>query len=296
MSLAPATAFDVPVAGGSLGVRRWGEGPKVVVAAHGIIGNQYSWQAVARALDPSISLFAPDLRGRGISSTLPPPFGMRAHATDLVAILDHLGLQQAVLAGHSLGAYVATTAATVNPDRWSAVILVEGGVPLRLPRGIDPEALFKGVLGLTLKRLTKTFTTRAEHNLFWREHPALADSGAWNDDTMAWLDHDLIGSTEPNLRSSTSLDAVGVDGRELLTSPEVRSAFLALSQRSVLLRAPRGLLNQIPPLLPDELLNPFRATWPIRLEMLVENTNHHSILFTPRGAKAIASHISASFG
>ncbi len=295
MALGPHSTFEVPVAGGSLGVRRWGEGPRVVVAAHGIIGNQCSWQSVARMIDPSISLIAPDLRGRGMSNTLPAPFGMRAHAADLVAILDHLGLEQAVLAGHSLGAYVATTAATVNPNRWSAVILVDGGVPLRLPRNIDPESLFEGVLGPTLNRLAQTFATRADHDAFWRAHPALADPGAWNADTKAWLDHDLIGSTEPNLRSSISIEAVGFDGRELLTDPEVRGAFLALPQRAVLLRAPRGLLNQIPPLLPDELINPFRATWPIRLEMLVENTNHHSILLAPRGARTIASHIAASF-
>ena len=65
MALSPYAAFDVPVAGGSLHVGRWGDGPKVVVAAHGITGNHRSWQAVARALDPDVSLIAPDLRGRG---------------------------------------------------------------------------------------------------------------------------------------------------------------------------------------------------------------------------------------
>jgi hypothetical protein len=51
----------------------------------------------------------------------------------------------------------------------------------------------------------------------------------------------------------------------------------------------------VPPLLQDELLDPLRATWPIRMEMLVENTNHYSILLAPRGAKAIATHLAACF-
>ena len=205
---------------------------------------------------------------------------MRAHADDLVAVLDHLGLDRAVLAGHSMGAYVATTAATAHPTRWSHVVLVDGGVALPLPRGVDPDDMLAGVLGPALARLEMTFADRDAYHDFWRAHPALAEPGAWNEDTEAWLDHDLIG-TEPELRSSASLEAVRFDGTELLVDHEVRRAFNDLTQPAVLLRAPRGLLNQVPPLLPDELIDPLRARWPIRLEMLVDNTNHYSILLAP---------------
>lgn len=294
MALAPYSSFDVPVAGGSLHVGRWGDGNQVVVAAHGISGNHRSWQAVARALGPDISLVAPDLRGRGWSAKLPPPFGMRAHADDLVAVLDHLELDRAVLTGHSMGAYVATTAATTHAERWSALVLVDGGVALPLPHGVDPADMLAGVLGPALARLEMTFADRAAYHSFWREHPALAEPGAWTEDTEAWLDHDLVG-TEPELRSSASLEAVRFDGTELLVDREVRRDFHDLTQPAVLLRAPRGLLNQVPPLLPDELLDPLRARWPIRMEMLVDNTNHYSIILAQRGARTVASHLHAAF-
>jgi len=293
MAIEPYTSFDVPVAGGSLHVGRWGASDRIVVAAHGITGNHRSWQGVARAMGPDVSLVAPDLRGRGLSAKLPGPYGMRAHADDLVAILDHLGLEQAVLAGHSMGAYVATTAATARPARWSAVVLVDGGVALPLPRGVDPDDMLAGVLGPALARLEMTFASRAAYHAFWREHPALTEPGAWTADTEAWLDHDLVG-TEPELRSSASLEAVRFDGRELLVDRELRRAFNDLRQPTVLLRAPRGLLNQVPPLLPDELIDPLRARWPVRLEMLVDNTNHYSIILSSRGAKVVASHLTAA--
>ena len=294
MALAPYSSFDVPVAGGSLHVGRWGRGDHVVVAAHGITGNHRSWQAVARALGDDVSLVAPDLRGRGASAKLEGPFGMRAHADDLAAVLDHLELDHAVLAGHSMGAYVATTAAVSHPARWSHVVLVDGGVALPLPRGVDPDAMLAGVLGPALARLEMTFADRDAYHDFWRAHPALVEAGAWNDDTEAWLDHDLTGA-EPGMRSSASLDAVRFDGTELLVDREVRRAFHELRQPAVLLRAPRGLLNQVPPLLPDELIDPLRASWPIRLEMLVPDTNHYSILLAPKGAKVVASHLRAPF-
>lgn len=295
MPLAPYTSFEVPVTGGSLHVGCWGDGPRTVVAAHGITGNHRSWQGVARALGPEVTLVAPDLRGRGLSAKLLDPLGMTAHAEDLVAVLDHLGLDRAVLAGHSMGGFVATTAATTYPDRWSAVVLVDGGVALPLPRGVAPADLLAGVLGPALARLEMTFASRDAYHAHWRAHPALADPGAWTEDTEAWLDHDLTG-TAPELRSSASLEAVRADGLELLGDHDVRRAFGELTQPAVLLRAPRGLLNQVPPLLPDELLDPLRARWPIRLEMLVDNTNHYSIILSHRGARAVASHLSAACG
>ena len=293
MALEPYRALEVPVAGGPLHVGCWGDGDQVVVAAHGITGNHRSWQGVARALGPEVTLVAPDLRGRGRSHDLPGPFGMRAHAEDLTAVLDHLHLDHAVLAGHSMGGYVATVAATTDPKRWSAVVLVDGGIALPLPDSVDPDAMLAGVLGPALARLEMTFADRAAYHDFWRQHPALAEPGAWNADTEAWLDHDLMGE-EPELRSSASLEAVRFDGRELLVDHAVRRACFDLQQPTALLRAPRGLLNQVPPLLPDELLDPLRARWPIRLEMLVENTNHYSIVLAPRGARVVASHLTAA--
>ena len=293
MALTPYSTFDVPVEGGALHVGRWGDGDQIVVAAHGITGNHRAWQGVARALDPSISLVAPDLRGRGRSTLLPGPFGMRSHAQDMTAILDHLRLDRAVLVGHSMGAYVATTAATTDPKRWSSIVLVDGGVALPLPSGVDPDAMLAGVLGPALARLEMTFASRDAYHDFWRVHPALIEAGAWNEDTEAWLDHDLTGEA-PELRSSASLEAVRFDGRELLIDEEVRRACLELQQPTVLLRAPRGLLNQVPPLLPDELIDPLRSRWPIRLEMLVGNTNHYTIVLAPSGARVVASHLSAA--
>ena len=52
----------------------------------------------------------------------------------------------------------------------------------------------------------------------------------------------------------------------------------------------------MPPLLPDELIDPLRARWPIQLEMLVDNTNHYSIILSARGARVVASHLAAAAG
>jgi pimeloyl-ACP methyl ester carboxylesterase len=127
------TRIDVPVRGGSLAAFRFGApdpDATLVLAAHGITANSRSWLPVARALDGRAQLIAPDLRGRGESRSLPEPFGMAAHAADLVAVLDHVGAERAVLAGHSMGAYVAARVGADHPNRLEAAVLVDGGLVL----------------------------------------------------------------------------------------------------------------------------------------------------------------------
>jgi lipase len=289
----PYESFAVAVDGGDLHVGRWGDGDRVVVAVHGITGNHKAWGATARALGDDVSLVAPDLRGRGRSNHLPAPFGMRAHARDLGAVLDHLAVDDAVLVGHSMGAYAATVAASEDPDRWAALVLVDGGIGLPLPQGVDPDAMLAGVLGPALDRLSMEFASEADYFGYWRAHPALADDAVWTGDTEASLRHDLDGEA-PHLRSAASLEAVRVDGRELLTDREVRSAHRRIRQPAVLLRAARGLLDEVPGLLPDELLDPIRGDWSISLETTVEYVNHYSIVLAPTGAKTVATHIGAT--
>src|SRR5919108_3587840 len=105
------SSLAVPVSGGSLHVGVAGAPPgtagvPVVLAVHGITGSHVSFAPIARHLGDTATFLAPDLRGRGQSSGLGGPYGMAAHARDLVAVLDHVGVERAVVAGHSMGGYV----------------------------------------------------------------------------------------------------------------------------------------------------------------------------------------------
>jgi pimeloyl-ACP methyl ester carboxylesterase len=283
----PYEAFDVRVAGGTLRVGRWGSGPAVVVAVHGITGNHLSWQAVARELGDAVTLLAPDLRGRAGSASLAGPYGMAVHADDLFAVLDHLGLERAVLAGHSMGGFVVTVAAVRQPDRVRGVVLVDGGLPLPLPAGVDGAA----VIGPARARLDMTFASRDEYRAFWRAHPAFAD--AWNDDVEAFVDYDLVGEP-PACRSSVSLDAVLGDTEDMFMRSEVRNAVTRLPCAAMTLRAERGLLNEVPALYPDDAIVPQRAAWPmVRDDVVVADTNHYTIALSPHGAKVVAEQIRA---
>jgi pimeloyl-ACP methyl ester carboxylesterase len=291
MSLPPISgeeAFDIDVAGGTLHVGRWGRGPRTLLAIHGITANHTSMHALADALGDGFTVIAPDLRGRGGSAGISGPFGMGPHADDMVAVLDHLGIDAIDVLGHSMGAFVAIVLAHRAPHRVKRLILVDGGLPLDLPEALKElpvDELVTAVIGPALQRLEMTFESVDAYLDFWRPHPALADD--WNDYVEEHYRYDLVGSP-PALRSGVNKEAILADGGSELREPDVAQALESFTHPAYLLRAPRGLFNQVPPLYTDEWTAGWRAKLPTLRDKVVEDTNHYTIGLTPRGAGAVA--------
>ncbi|WP_405145123.1 alpha/beta hydrolase [Sphaerisporangium sp. NBC_01403] len=281
--------LDIPVDGGELRALRWGTGDAVILAAHGITGSAASWQAVAGHLPAGWSLIAVDLRGRGGSTDLPGPFGFDRHSADLNAAAHHIGAGQYVLTGHSMGAYVALLAAVRSPEPYRRLVLVDGGIPLPVPEGLDPDVVMRATLGPALARLSRTFDSVEEYFDFWRAHPAFKDS--WSDDLEFYLRYDLTG--EPGaLRSRAQPSAVRADGHDLLSSGQkINEALRALKLPTVLLTAPNGMMGDPPPFLPPALVAEAQAQSPSLDAEVVPDTNHYTILFNPPAAQTVMSHL-----
>jgi pimeloyl-ACP methyl ester carboxylesterase len=281
--------LDVPVAGGTLRVCRWpGAGP-VVLAAHGITANALSWAEVAAALEGRATLVAPDLRGRAGSARLPGPYGMAAHAADLVAVLDHLGQAGPVpVVGHSMGGWVAAVTGVRYPDRVSSVLLVDGGVALAVPDGMDIDAVLAAVIGPAMARLSMTFPSRGAYLDFFRAHPALGP--AWSPVVEAYVLRDLAGE-EPGLRSSCNLDAIRADATDTLLTGGTAGAAHRLTLPVRMLLAQRGMLDEPRGLYDDErLAGAGLDRERVEVEQ-VAGVNHYTIVAGPAGAAVVADRI-----
>ncbi|MGI5281778.1 alpha/beta fold hydrolase [Nonomuraea polychroma] len=274
---------------GGLRIATFGTGPRVIIAVHGITASLMAWGAVGRRLPGGWSLVAMDLRGRGHSASLPGPYGLPRHAEDVLRVADHVGAgPDAVLTGHSMGAYVAALAA---PRRdWARVVLVDGGIPFpRLPEGVDPDAAMEATLGPALARLRQTYPSAAAYVDFFKSHPAFA--GHWNDDVEAYVRYDLTGP-EGALRSRVVGDAVQQDGRWLNTEQDQAGAALeAIKAPLLLLRAPRGLLDQNVGMLPDDLTAPWADRLPGLRDEVVPDCNHYTIMFDDRCVRTVVDRL-----
>lgn len=92
---------------------------------HGIYASQRQWYRQIDHFSPDYQVITVDLRGHGESSATPETYSVRLFAADLVALLDHLGLERAVCCGHSFGGLVAQELALSYPDRVRGLILAE---------------------------------------------------------------------------------------------------------------------------------------------------------------------------
>ncbi len=285
-------AVDVP--GGRLHAAVWGPpaAPDVptVLLLHGITGSYMAWNGFVGAL-PDVRLIVPDLRGRGASAAMAGPYGMARHADDMAALLDAAGVGQAVVVGHSMGAFVALVMARRHPERVSRLVLIDGGFPLPVPEGVPVEALLQAVIGPAIDRLKMTFPSREAYRDFWRAHPALA--GGWSRVVEAYVDYDLVGEP-PALRSRVNAEAVNGDGADSLTGADLPDAVMHRTRPGVLLAAEFGMLGAPPPLYPQELIDTWLASSEGLTARRIAGVNHYTILFDPRAIEEIAAEIRAA--
>jgi pimeloyl-ACP methyl ester carboxylesterase len=111
-----------------------GEGP-LVVLCHGFPESWYSWRHQLTPLAAAgFHAVAPDMRGYGQTDRPEAidQYTLLHLVGDIIGLLDALGAEQAIIAGHDWGAPVAWHAAQWRPDRFRAVIGLS--VPFR-PRG-----------------------------------------------------------------------------------------------------------------------------------------------------------------
>lgn len=287
-------AHTFRVDGGELSSLAFGRpaeaGPRrTVLAAHGITASSMSWPAVAAALPDSWVLVAPDLRGRGASRELLGSGGLHEHAEDLCRAAEQLdpGGAGIVLVGHSMGAYVALLAVTSRPELFRRLVMVDGGVPLPVPAGADPDAVLAATLGPALARLSQTRASVEDHVELFRQHPALAPH--WSDHVAAYARYDAL-ETPDGVRSRAVEAAVRADGRDLLVlGEELDAALRGLRVPTHLLCAPLGMFGEAPGLLPAAAVRVYDEQVDLLSVETVPDVNHYTILFDPTAAARVAA-------
>jgi pimeloyl-ACP methyl ester carboxylesterase len=138
---------EVDAGGLRMHIAEAGTGP-LVLLLHGFPESWYSWRHQLTALAAAgWHAVAPDQRGYGRTDRPAEvdSYTMLHLAGDVLALMDALGEQQAVVAGHDWGAPVAWHAGLLRPDRVRGVIALS--VPYR-PRGSSrPTAAMRSRIG-----------------------------------------------------------------------------------------------------------------------------------------------------
>lgn len=291
MNTHTSRVVDVPVAGGELRVGIWdpvaaqtGE----VLLVHGVTSSHLAWPFVVDEL-PGVRAIAPDLRGRGRSNEVAGPAGLAAHADDLAAVLDALDIRRIPVVGHSMGAFVAVVFAHRHPDRVERLLLVDGGLPLDVPPGLDADAVASRVLGPTAARLSMRFGSVEDYLDFWRPHPAFV--GAWSPELESYFAYDLVPDGTGGFRPATSYATMVEDTIDMNVGRALPDALDALQHPAMLITAPRGLQNEEPGLYAPDHLDRMLARYPGVVASRLDDLNHYTIVMSAPGARVVGEAI-----
>jgi 3-oxoadipate enol-lactonase len=96
-----------------------------IVFIHGFPFSHKMWEPQMRELPNDIYTIAYDVRGHGSSDVGDGQFTIELFVDDLIVLLDHFGIERAVLCGLSMGGYIALRAIERHPNRINGLILCD---------------------------------------------------------------------------------------------------------------------------------------------------------------------------
>ena len=176
------------------------EGPEpAIVLLHGLSANANEFGGLLdQGLAEGHRVIAPDLRGRGRSSKPGTGYSMQEHAEDVIALIDHLGLDKVVMGGHSFGALLSIYLAANYPDRIIRVIVIDAAIVFHP----DTEELLKP----SLARLARILPSADAYIEEQKRAPHLAH--AWDSALEGYYRAELKHNPDGTAQSLTSAAAV----------------------------------------------------------------------------------------
>ena len=156
MDLAPVELFYEEV----------GQGYPVVLL-HGFPLNHAIWKPVAELLKGHARVIMPDLRGHGQSPVVEGDPSMRLMAEDVRLLLTNLGIQKAVIAGHSMGGYISLAFARAYPHCLGGLAMVASQAEAdttekRQARYITIEEVGRKGVRVVARKMLAKLTTRKD--------------------------------------------------------------------------------------------------------------------------------------
>lgn len=111
--------------GETIGYRYRKGGEKILLLIHGNMTSSKHWDIFIDALDPKYTVYAPDLRGFGISTYNTPINSLDDFKEDLKLFVDEIGIKKFSLIGWSTGGGVCMVFAADYPEHVEKLVLLE---------------------------------------------------------------------------------------------------------------------------------------------------------------------------
>lgn len=196
-----------------------GTGTPLVLLHGGMLTIDLSFGDLIPALIDDYQLIAIELQGHGRTADIERPITPANSASDVVALLDQLGVDRAHVLGHSMGAATAMELAVSHPHRVRSVVPIS--VTVR-PDGMHPDFIDPERMATSSRMPTPAdFAAFSEAYQRLSPHPEhfndfLAALSSSNADLVGWSDEQLAEITAPVLVVLGDRDFMTVAHGELM--------------------------------------------------------------------------------
>ncbi len=198
----------------------YGEGTPLVLLHGGMLSIELNFGGLIPDLAIRHQVIGVEMQGHGRTADIDRPITPAALATDVVGLLDHLGIERAHVLGHSMGAAVALELAVSHPGRVRSIVPASGSVRME---GMH-EDLTDPAKQATSSRMPtqqdfadmqQTYTKLSPHPERFDDFlKQLSQSSA---DVQGWSDEQLAGITAPALLVMGDRDFVTIEHGALMT-------------------------------------------------------------------------------
>lgn len=255
---------------------QWGDKGGPILCIHGITANCRCWDVIASPLSADYRITAMDLRGRGRSESPDSGYSIQHHCKDILAVLNDLGLEKAVIMGHSLGAFIAAAFGAEHPERVDRIVLVDGGGKLS---EIQMVKVFAGIKP-SLDRLGRVFPSFEAYLDLMKTAPFFK---AWTPALEAYYRYE-VEKVEEGVRSGINPAHIQEE-RENLGKVDISQFYEKISCPVLILRATKGMVAEDDLLLPRDVVETMVRKIPRARYVDIPGTNHYSIVFDPDGVR-----------
>ena len=206
-------------------VTRRGRGERVMMFAHGFGCDQHMWEPVARNFEDDYRIVLFDYVGAGKSDLgaydSERYSSLDGYARDIVEIGEALGLEGAILVGHSVSAMIGALATLKAPGMFSDLVMVGPS-----PRYVDDDG-YRG--GFSAEQIEELLGFLADNHLGWAAAMAPAIMGNADRPELGKELENSFCNTDPEIAREFARVTFFSDNRADLPGIEARTLVLQCS-------------------------------------------------------------------
>lgn len=247
-----------------------------LILMHGLTANAHAFDGlVSHGLAQHFRVVSPDLRGRGLSSKPACDYTMEEHTQDILGLLNHLEIEQALLGGHSFGGLLTAFMASCQSDRVSKAVILDAAIEM------NPNT--PAMLGPTLARLDTTYES---YDAYIEQMKAMPHNQPWDADADSYFKADANIRADGTVNPYPNLTNI-IAAATSVAKVDWATIFKTVQQPALLVNGLDDYTME-QPLLPDFKAKETAELMPDCKYVAVDG-NHHTMLYGANATKVVAA-------